>query len=257
MDHVRVELDGQTGLLTIDNPPVNAISWPVRQEIRQALEELETNDRVRVVIITGAGEKIFVAGADITEFPPLRYDTALERNQRNRPWWDYVAGFPKPVIAAINGHALGGGLELAMACDIRIAVPNARLGLPEVGLGIMPGGGGTQRLQRLVGPGLAKLLVFTADQITAEEAERKGLVEKVAPREQLLAECKAIADRIISRAPTSVRMAKEAINAGLERPLSESLDFEMECFARLMDTEDKNEGVAAFLEKRAPVWRGR
>jgi enoyl-CoA hydratase/carnithine racemase len=257
MDHVRVEIEGQTALLTIDNPPVNAISWPVRQEIRQALEALEANDGVRVVIVTGAGEKIFVAGADISEFPPLRYQTGRERNQRNRPWWDYVAGFPKPVVAAINGHALGGGLELALACDIRIAASNARLGLPEVSLGIMPGGGGTQRLLRLVGPGLAKLLIFTADQVTAEEAQRRGLVEKAVPQEQLLRECRAIAERIISRAPLSVRMAKEAINAGLERPLSEGLDYEMECFARLMDTEDKNEGVAAFLEKRAPVWKGR
>lgn len=257
MDHVRVEIDGQTALLTIDNPPVNAISWPIRQEIRQGLEELEANREVRVVIITGAGEKIFVAGADITEFPPLTYQTGLERNQRNRPWWDYVAAFPKPVIAAINGHALGGGLELALACDFRIAASNARLGLPEVGLGVMPGGGGTQRLSRVVGPGLAKLLIFTADQLTAEEAEHKGLIEKVVPLEQLLAECRGIAERIISRAPESVRLAKQAINAGLAGSLPEGLDYEMECFARLMDTEDKNEGVAAFLEKRSPVWKGR
>src|SRR5579862_5758170 len=176
MEHVRLDIEGQIATLTIDNPPVNAIAWPIRQEIRQGLEELDANGAVRVVIMTGAGEKIFVAGADVTEFPPLRYQTGVERNQRNRPWWNYVASFPKPLIAALNGHALGGGLELAMACDIRIAASNARLGLPEVGLGIMPGGGGTQRLSRLVGPGLAKLLVFTADQVTAEEAERKGLV---------------------------------------------------------------------------------
>jgi len=256
MEHVGLDIEGQIATLTIDNPPVNAIAWPIRQEIRQGLEELDANGAVRVVIMTGAGEKIFVAGADVTEFPPLRYETGVGRNQRNRPFWDYVAGFPKPIIAALNGHALGGGLELALACDIRIAASNSRLGLPETGLGILPGGGGTQRLARAVGPGQAKLMIFTADPITAEEAERCGLVQKVVPQEQLLPECRAIAERIISRGPVAIRLAKEAINAGYEHSLAEGLDFEAECFARLMDTEDKNEGVAAFLGKRQPQWKG-
>jgi enoyl-CoA hydratase/carnithine racemase len=257
MEHVRTEIDGQVATVTIDNPPVNAIAWPVRVEIREALQALASNDGVRVVILTGAGDKIFVAGADVTEFPPLRYDTALERNSRNRAFWDYVASYVKPLLAAINGHALGGGLELALACDIRIAAGHARLGLPETGLGILPGGGGTQRLTRLVGAGRAKLMIFAGDQPTAEEAAACGLVEKVVPQEQLMAECRAIADRIISRGPVAVRLAKESINAALETPLKEGLDFESERFARLMDTEDKNEGVAAFLEKRKPEWKGR
>ena len=256
MEHVRIEIESQVATVTIDNPPVNAISWPVRVEIREALEQLASNDAVRVVILTGAGEKIFVAGADITEFPPLRYDSGVERQNRNRPWWDYVAGYVKPLVAGVNGHALGGGLELALCCDIRVAVPGARLGLPETGLGIMPGGGGTQRLARLVGPGRAKLMIFSADPITAEDAERYGLVEKIVPPGQLLAECRAIAERIISRGPLAVQLAKQAINAGFEG-LSHGLDVENECFARLMDTEDKNEGVTAFLEKRSPSWQGR
>jgi enoyl-CoA hydratase/carnithine racemase len=256
MEHVRTDIDGQVATVTIDNPPVNAISWAIRVEIREALDQLAGNDVVRVVILTGAGEKIFVAGADITEFPPLRYGTGVERQNRNRPWWDYVASYVKPLLAAINGHALGGGLELALCCDIRIAVPHARLGLPETGLGIIPGGGGTQRLARLVGGGRAKLMIFGAEAVAAEEAERCGLVEKVVPADQLLPECRAIAGKIISRGPLAVKLAKEAINAGFEGSLSQGLDFEAECFARLMDSEDKNEGVAAFLEKRTPEWKG-
>jgi enoyl-CoA hydratase len=257
MGHVHAEVDGQIGTVTIDNPPVNAIAWPVRVEIRQALEDLAATDNVRVVILTGAGEKIFVAGADVTEFPPLRYDSAVERQQRNRAWWDYVANYVKPLLCAINGHALGGGLELAMCCDIRVAVSGARLGLPETALGIIPAGGGTQRLPRLVGAGRAKLMILTGDPISAEEAERVGLVEKVVPPDRLKAECCAIAEKIISRGPVAVQAAKRAVNAGFERSLADGIDFEAECFARLMDTEDKNEGVAAFLEKRQPQWKGR
>jgi enoyl-CoA hydratase/carnithine racemase len=257
MDHVRAEVDGQIGTVTIDNPPVNAISWAIRVEIREALEQLEADGRVRVVILTGAGEKIFVAGADITEFPPLRYETGVERQNRNREWWDYVANYVKPLLCAMNGHALGGGLELAMCCDVRIAVPGARLGLPETGLGIIPGGGGTQRLARLVGGGRAKLMIFSADPVSASEALSYGLVEKVVEPEQLLPECRAIAERIMLRGPLAVARAKQAINGGFERSLAEGIDLEAECFARLMDTEDKNEGVAAFLEKRTPVWKGR
>ncbi len=257
MDHVRTAIDGPIATVTIDNPPVNAIAWPVRVEIREALEQLASNDDVRVVILTGAGNHIFVAGADITEFPPLRYESGLERQRRNLPWWDYLANYVKPLLAAINGHALGGGLELALTCDVRIAAANARLGLPEVGLGIIPGGGGTQRLTRLVGAGRAKLMIFSGEPLTAQEAERIGLVEKVVPQDQLMAECRAIAEKIISRGPIAVRLAKQAINGGFERPLSEALELEAECFARAMDTEDKNEGVAAFLEKRQPVWKNR
>lgn len=252
-----MDVDRQIGTVTIDNPPVNAVAWSVRVEIRQALEQLAADDEVRVVIMTGAGEKIFVAGADVTEFPPLRYHTGVERQQRNRDWWDYVATYVKPLLCAVNGHALGGGLELALCCDIRITVPGARLGLPETGLGIIPGGGGTQRLSRLVGAGRAKLMIFSGEPITADEAERCGLVQKVVPADQLMSECRAIAAKIISRGPVAVKMAKEAINAGFERSLSEGIDFEAECFARLMDTEDKNEGVAAFLDKRTPQWKGR
>ncbi|MBV9121274.1 MAG: enoyl-CoA hydratase/isomerase family protein [Chloroflexi bacterium] len=257
MDLVRVERSGATGTLVIDNPPVNAIAQPVRDELRQRLEDLEQDPAIRVVLLTGAGDRAFVAGADITEFPALRYDSAMERGTRVRPWWDYIAAYPKPLLAAINGHALGGGLELALCCDIRVAVPKARFGLPEAGLGIMPGGGGTQRLARLVGPGRAKLMILAGDQLTAAEAERYGLVEKVVEPEQLYTECAAIADRIATRAPRSVELAKQAINRGLQGSMTEGLAFEYECFARLMDTHDKNEGVAAFLEKRTPNWQGR
>jgi len=257
MQFVRVESADQVATVIIDNPPVNAIAWPVREEIRQALDQLATDDGVRVAILTGAGEKIFVAGADVTEFPPLDYQGGLKRQERARAWWDAIVAFPKPLIAALNGHALGGGLELALACDIRIAASNARLGLPETGLGILPAGGGTQRLARLVGAGQAKLMIFSGEAISADEACRVGLVEKVVPAAQLLSECRAIADKIIAKGPVAVRLAKEAINEGLSRDLNAGLDYESECFARLMDTEDKNEGVAAFLEKRTPVWKNR
>lgn len=257
MQYVRVERDGQTAVVTIDNPPVNAIAWPVREEIREVLDGLAADESVGVAILTGAGEKIFVAGADVTEFPPLRYDSGLKRQERALVWWNAIVRFPKPLIAALNGHTLGGGLELALACDIRIAASNARLGLPETGLGILPAGGGTQRLARLVGAGRAKLMIFSGEAISADEAEHCGLVEKVVPPDQLLAECKAIAEKISTKGPVAVRLAKEAINEGFERSLSGGLEFEAECFARLMDTEDKNEGVAAFLEKRPPVWQNR
>ncbi len=257
MQFVRLEQDGPIAVITIDNPPVNAIAQPVRAEIQEALRSVEDDPDTRVVILTGAGQKIFVAGADVTEFPPLNYASGVERNKRARAWWDYVASFPKPIIAAINGHALGGGLELALCCDIRIASPNARLGLPEVGLGILPGGGGTQRLARLVGAGMAKLMIFTGEAITASEAERRGLVEKVVEQGQLLMECRVLAEKIITKAPLSILRAKEAINRGAEGGLAQGLDYEGECFARLMDTEDKNEGIAAFQEKRPPLWKGR
>ena len=257
MDHVRIEVEGRIAVLTIDNPPVNAISSPVRAEIRQGLTDLETNDEVWAVILTGGGQKIFVAGADMTEFPPLRYASAVERGRVSRAWWDYIAHYSKPLICAINGHALGGGLELALCCDIRVAASNARVGLPEAAIGVMPGGGGTQRLPRLVGSGLAKLMIFAGEQVTAADAQQAGLVEKVVAQEELLPACKAIAEKIIARSPLAVRMAKQAINQGFELPLSQGLDFEAECFARLMDTEDKNEGVGAFLEKRSPEWKAR
>jgi enoyl-CoA hydratase len=257
MQYVRVEREGDAAVLTIDNPPVNAIAWPVRDEIREVLDRLAGDEAVRVAILTGAGEKIFVAGADVTEFPPLRYETGLKRQERALAWWNAVVRFPKPLIAALNGHTLGGGLELALACDIRIAASHARLGLPETGLGILPAGGGTQRLARLVGAGLAKLMIFSGEAITADEAERRGLVERVVPLDQLLPECKSIAAKIAAKGPVAVRLAKEAINEGFERSLSSGLEFEAECFASLMDTEDKNEGVAAFLEKRPPVWKNR
>jgi enoyl-CoA hydratase/carnithine racemase len=248
MQYVRVEREGDAAVLTIDNPPVNAIAWPVRDEIREVLDGLAGDAAVRVAILTGAGEKIFVAGADVTEFPPLRYETGLKRQERALAWWNAVVRFPKPLIAALNGHTLGGGLELALACDIRIAASHARLGLPETGLGILPAGGGTQRLARLVGPARAKDLVFTGRHVGAEEALEMGLADAVVPDDEVYATAVAMARKFAAGPPLALAAAKRAIDEGLDGDLDTGLALESRLFAELFDTEDQKIGMRSFLE---------
>jgi enoyl-CoA hydratase len=254
---LRIERSGRVATITVDRPEKrNALNAVVRRELVQALDSMEMDDEVRVVVVTGAGDKAFVAGADIGEFAdrtPIQQRAAME----GRRVFDVVAAFPKPIIAAINGYALGGGCELALACDLRIAARSARFGQPEVNLGILPGGGGTQRLPRLVGSGRAMRLILTGELIDAETAERIGLVDEVVDDDTLRERAAALAGRIAGHSPVALRLIKEAVRAAAEMPLTAGLAFERELFVTAFSSEDRTEGVAAFLEKRAPDFRGR
>lgn len=254
---VELEIRERLAILTINNPPVNPLTKDVLAELEKTVDELSTNDDVWALIITGAGEKAFVAGADIRQFPLLKQEDGRKMAQWGQQIFDKIAALKMPVIAAINGFALGGGCELAMACDIRVASENAKLGQPEVNLGVMPGYGGTQRLPRLVGLGKAKELIFSGETIDATEAYRIGLVDRLVPKGAALEEAIKLAQVILTRAPIAVRLSKEAIDKGWELPLSEGQQLEAELFGRTMDTEDKNEGATAFLEKRTATFKGK
>jgi enoyl-CoA hydratase len=254
---LRVRIADRLATITIDRPEKrNALNAQVRAELVRALDTLADQDDVRVVVLTGAGEKAFVAGADIGEFAG-RTPIEQRRAMAGRRVFDVVAAFPKPTIASLNGFALGGGCELALACDLRIAARSARLGQPEVNLGILPGGGGTQRLPRLVGMGRALRLIMTGELIAAEEAERIGLVDLVVDDEELAERTHELATRIAGHSPLALRLIKEAVRAAAEMPLSAGLALERELFITAFASEDRTEGVAAFLEKRAPEFRGR
>jgi enoyl-CoA hydratase len=252
-----VDIDGRVATISVNRPDKrNALSNTVRREIVEALDQLRSNDDVRVVILTGVGDKAFIAGADIAEFAQR---TALEQREtmQGRRMFDEVAAYPKPTIAMINGFALGGGCELALACDIRVAARSAKLGQPEIKLGIIPGGGGTQRLPRLIGAGRALRLILTGDLIGAEEAERIGLVDMVVEDNELRAHTTRLATTIAQHSPVALRLAKAAVNAAHEAPLSAGLALERELFITAFASDDKREGMAAFLEKRAAEFSGR
>ena len=257
MDVLLVEkLEGRVALLTVNRPEkMNALNSEVRKALFAAFRELAGDDGVRVVVITGAGEKAFIAGADIAEFKDAR---AVEqyRSMQAGDIYSLMEAFPKPIIAMINGFCLGGGCELAMACDIRLASEKAKLGQPEVNLGIIPGGGGTQRLPRLVGEGHANRLIMSGTLIGAEEAARIGLVEQVLPHDELRDATLELARAIASRSPIALQAAKETVLAARRMPLDEGLKFERAWFGLLFSTDDKNEGVEAFLAKRAPEFKG-
>jgi len=253
---VRIERDGGVAILTIDRPEKrNALSAGVREELIAALDAVREDSGVRVIVLTGAGDRAFVAGADIGEFvrrTPLEQRTAMT----GRRVFDEIAAYPKPVLAMINGYALGGGCELALACDFRIAADTAKLGQPEINLALIPGGGGTQRLPRLVGTGQALRLVLSGELIDAAEAHRIGLVEIVVPSDALRARTMEIAQTMAARSPVALRLAKEAVRAAAETPLAAGLAFETELFITAFASDDRSEGVAAFLEKREPEFRG-
>jgi enoyl-CoA hydratase len=247
-----VERAGPVAVIVINRPEKrNALNAEVRQELLSALEHLTADDSVRVVVLTGAGEKAFVAGADIAEFAQR---TPLEQRESmaGTRIFDEIARCPKPTIAMVNGFALGGGCELALACDIRIAAETARFGQPEVKLGLIPGGGGTQRLARLVGMGEAMRLVLSGDPIDAEEARRIGLVQMVVPLAELRLRTVDFATTLAARSPLALQLAKTAIRAAAETPLSAGLAVETELFLAAFASEDGAEGIAAFLEKRPP-----
>lgn len=235
---------------------LNALNREVIGELQQLFSFYWSDETVRCVILTGAGEKAFVAGADITELADLDVRSGNELSARGLYLMKTIQNFPKPVIAAINGFALGGGCEIAMACDIRLASEKAKLGQPEVNLGIIPGYGGTQRLPRLVGRGKAMQLILTGEMIGAAEAHRIGLVDEVYPPGELMAKAMEMAKLISTKGPIAITVAKECINRGLDGPLTAGCDLEKANFGQVCGTGDKNEGMEAFLEKRKPNFTG-
>ena len=252
-----VEVDGRVATVTVNRPDKrNALSSQVRADILMALDFLRDDDAVRVVVFTGAGDKAFVAGADIGEFAER---TPLEQREAmtGRRVFDEIAAFPKPTIAMINGFCLGGGCELALACDVRIASDAARLGQPEINLGIIPGGGGTQRLPRVVGTGQAMRLILSGEIVDAAEALRMGLVDGVHPAADLRGRTMELARAMAAKSPVALRMAKAAVRAAAEMPLAAGLAYETELFVTCFGSDDKREGVAAFLEKRPAEFTGR
>jgi len=254
---ILLERRGGVAFIRFNRPDkLNAMNSKMKDEIIAVLNELEENDAVRVVVFTGQGDKAFVAGADINEFKDR---TALEQwDLYQQPFlYDAIDRFPKPLIAMINGYCLGGGCELILACDIRIASEKAQIGQPEINIGIIPGGGGSQRLPRLVGYGKAMQLILTGDRISAQEAHRIGLVDEVVPHDQLESKTFEIATKIAEKSPIAVRFAKEAVKASLRMPLNEGLRYEQSLFSLIFTTEDKDEGVRAFLEKRLPKFTGK
>jgi enoyl-CoA hydratase len=254
---VLVESKGNFTILTLNRPDKrNALNMALRSEFMNALAGAAEDSGTRAIVVTGAGDKAFVAGADISEFDG-RSAVDQFRIMSGASIYDAVERCPKPVIAAVNGFCLGGGMELALACDIRIASASARFGQPEVSLGIIPGGGGTQRLPRIVGMGTALRLILTGDLIDAAEALRIGLVEEVVEPQQAMSRACAIAELIASRSPVAVSAAREATRAALNLPLAEGLKLERALFQLCFSSEDKAEGVRAFLEKRSAVFPGR
>jgi enoyl-CoA hydratase len=257
-DHLLIERDAAVAILTINRPNVlNAIDAATLDALRRAILDLQRDDSVRVVVVTGAGEKAFVAGADIRELAVQTPAGGREHALAGQHVFDLVENMGKPVIAAINGYALGGGCELAMACTLRIAADTAKIGLPEITLGLLPGYAGTQRLARLVGKGRALDLVLTGTPVTADEAARIGLVNRVVPAAQLMTVVRGIAAQLAAQAPIAVRYILSAINKGLEMPFAEACVFEATLFGLIASTEDMREGTRAFLEKRKPTFTGR
>ncbi|MFE8697873.1 enoyl-CoA hydratase/isomerase family protein [Cytobacillus sp. FJAT-53684] len=254
--YIKTEINNRVGTIMIDRPEVrNALNLDTLKEIETVLEEWRNNDQVLVVIFRGSGEKSFAAGADIAQ---LQKRTMLEALQPNMTAvYRKIEEYEKATIAAINGYALGGGLELALACDIRIAAKHAKLGLPELNLAIIPGAGGTQRLSRLVGKGKAIEMILTGDILTAEKAESIGLISKAVASDELMAEAKEMADKILKKGPLAVRLAKTVIHQGADIDMGTALLLEKFAQTILMGSEDKYEGTQAFLEKRAPEFTGK
>lgn len=252
-----VERRERVAIITINRPEKrNALNIKTREEGAAALEELSADEAVRVLVFTGAGDKAFVAGADIAEFAGR---TAITQREvmLGRSLFTAIDSFPKPVIAMVNGYCLGGGCELALACDLRIASDKASFGQPEINLGIIPGGGGTQRLTRLVGEGKAMELILTGDIIDAQTAYNLGLVNMVVPAADLEAKTMQLANRIAEKSPIALRMAKEAVKLASRSNLDEGLRREVDLFALCFSSADKDEGVSAFLEKRKPDFKGK
>jgi len=253
-----VALDlGPVAHLELVNPPLNLFTGALVLELRDALDRLERADDVRAVVVSGRGERAFSAGSHVGEFEDQAGEAGRDRHKLDQDVWRHLADLPMPTIAAIEGHCLGGGLELALCCDIRIASETAKLGLPEVRLAVIPGSGGTQRLPRVVGATRAKELILTGRRLTAAEAEAIGLVNRVVPAGRAVAVADEIGAEIASAGPVAVREAKQLIDTALERDITAGLEAEFEASERIFATEDMVEGARAFFEKRDPVYRGR
>ncbi len=257
-DNLKIDLEAPVAVVTIDRPKVlNALNDATIAELSRAFDELGAREDIRCIILTGGGDKAFVAGADIGELARCDVQGGIAKSKRGIDLFFKMESLPKPIIAAVNGFALGGGCEIAMACDIRVAADTAQLGQPEVTLGIIPGYGGTQRLPRLVGPGMAKKLLYTGDRVKADEALRIGLVDEVVPAAGLLEHCRKMAQRISERGPLAVATVKKAVNFGLNVDLPSGCEYEITHFGVLCASADQKEGCTAFLEKRKPNFTGR
>jgi enoyl-CoA hydratase len=257
-ENILVEREDRIAIVTINRPKVlNALNNQTIAELRAAMAELKSDEGVRAIVLTGAGEKSFVAGADINELAVLSPVQGKEQARAGQAAFDEIEKLGKPVIAAINGFALGGGCELALACTMRLAADTAKVGQPEINLGIIPGYAGSQRLPRLVGKGLALEMLLTGEMISAERAQQIGLVNRVVPAAELLAEAKSLAASLASKAPIAARYILEAVNTGLEMPLAEAQYLETALFGAIASTEDSKEGTRAFLEKRKAQWVGK
>jgi enoyl-CoA hydratase len=257
-ENLLVEQDGAVTTLTINRPKVlNALNTQTLDELRRAVLAIKADDSVRVVILTGSGEKSFVAGADINELSVQTPAGGRDHAMRGQHVLDLIENLGKPVIAAINGFALGGGCELAMACTMRIAADTARLGQPEINLGLLPGYAGTQRLSRLIGKGRALELLLTGDHVLAPEAHRLGLVNRVVPAAELMGEVRKFAAALATKAPIAARYIIDAVNKGLQMPFAEAQVFEATLFGLVSTTDDMREGTTAFLEKRKAEFKGK
>lgn len=255
-EFVKLEISGGLGVIRLDRPPMNALNEQVQEELRAAAHAASSTDEVAAVIVYG-GPKVFAAGADIKEMADMSYVQMSARAGALSSAFDAIARIPKPTVAAVTGYALGGGCELALACDWRIVAEDAKLGQPEIKLGIIPGAGGTQRLSRLVGPAKAKDIIFTGRMVDAAEAVSIGLADRVVPGEKVLEEAVAFMNQFVNGPVQALRAAKVAIDGGLDRDLAAGLAWESHLFAALFATEDKSEGMAAFVEKRKPSFNGR
>jgi enoyl-CoA hydratase len=256
-DNLLLDRDAAVATVTINRPKVlNALNRQTVDELRRAMLELQHDPAIRVIILTGAGDRAFAAGADVNELADQTPDRARQLALTGQHVFHLVEHLGKPVIAAVNGYALGGGCELAMACTLRLAAEGARFGQPEIGLGLIPGYGGTQRLPRLIGKGRALELMLSGDSITAADAERIGLVNRVVAFEELMPTAKALANRLAPQAPLAVRYILDAVNHGLQTSLAEGCAHEAALFGLVAATDDMREGTRAFLDKRKPAFKG-
>ncbi|GHS90211.1 crotonase [Synergistales bacterium] len=255
--NITTQVSDGVRVITLSRPKaLNALNAETLKELRQAIEEAVADVQTKVIIITGAGEKAFVAGADIAEMSKLSALEGREFALLGQGIFSLIESIAKPVIAAVNGYALGGGSELALSCDIRIAAENAKFGQPEVNLGIMPGFGATQRLPRIVGKGMANFLIMTGEIIDAQAALRVGLVEEVVPKEKLMERAREVAAIIAKKAPIALGLSKRAVNIGLDVGPASGMAYEAEAFATTFSTSDQDEGMNAFLEKRSASFKG-
>jgi enoyl-CoA hydratase len=258
LQHIELSWEGELAIVTVNRPEkLNALNAEVIEELGEAFDGLRYDDDVQGVILTGAGEKAFVAGADIGELAKMDPLSGVQVSRKGQGVFRSIERFPKPVLAAVGGYALGGGCELALACHLRIASENARFGLPEVGLGIMPGYGGTVRLARLVGLGRAVEMTLTGEMVDAGSAREMGLVSRVVPRDALMDEARDLLRKITKNGPVAVKLALESVYRAMDTPLPEAMGIESTLFGLLASTEDMKEGMTAFLEKRKPEFEGR